>query len=94
MGEVLPSLQPRETPLVGVGIGEAVIIIIQVTTTGIIADTTVGGLIGLWCYFNYIPDYYTTVYVDGSPYYYCDGSYFQPYSDGYIGCTATNSYTI
>ncbi len=35
-------------------------------------------------YFNYIPDYYTTVYVDGSPYYYCDGSYFQPYSDGYM----------
>ena len=35
-------------------------------------------------YFDYIPDYYTTVYVDGSPYYYCDGSYFQPYSDGYM----------
>jgi hypothetical protein len=35
-------------------------------------------------YFDYIPDCYSTVYVDGSPYYYCDGSYFQPYSNGYM----------
>ena len=33
-------------------------------------------------YFTYLPDYYTTVYVDGSPYYYCDGYYFSPYSNG------------
>lgn len=35
-------------------------------------------------YLTYLPDDYTTVYVDGSPYYYCDGSYFQPYSNGYV----------
>jgi hypothetical protein len=35
-------------------------------------------------YLAYIPDYYTTVYVDGTPYYYCDGSYFMPYSNGYM----------
>jgi|GEM_PF-1022763 hypothetical protein len=35
-------------------------------------------------YVTYIPDDYTTVYVDGTPYYYCDGSYFSPYSNGYI----------
>ena len=33
--------------------------------------------------FYYLPDYYTTVYVDGTPYYYCDGSYFMPFSNGY-----------
>ena len=35
-------------------------------------------------YFTYLPDDYTTVYVDGTPYYYCDGSYFTPYSSGYM----------
>ena len=33
-------------------------------------------------YFTYLPDDYTTVYVDGSPYYYCNGYYFSPYSNG------------
>ena len=33
---------------------------------------------------TYLPDDYTTVFVDGSPYYYCDGSYFMPYSSGYV----------
>jgi hypothetical protein len=33
-------------------------------------------------YFTYLPDDYTTVYVDGAPYYYCDGYYFSPYSNG------------
>jgi hypothetical protein len=33
---------------------------------------------------TYLPDDYTTVYVDGSPYYYCNGSYFTPYSNGYV----------
>lgn len=33
-------------------------------------------------YFSYLPDDYTTYYVNGSPYYYCDGSYFSPYSSG------------
>lgn len=35
-------------------------------------------------YFSYIPDDYSTYYVDGTPYYYCDGSYFTPYSNGYM----------
>jgi hypothetical protein len=35
-------------------------------------------------YLTYLPDDYTTVYVDGTPYYYCDGSYFTPYSSGYM----------
>lgn len=35
-------------------------------------------------YFSYLPDDYTTVYVDGSPYYYCNGYYFSPYSNGYV----------
>jgi hypothetical protein len=35
-------------------------------------------------FMTYLPDDYTTVYVDGIPYYYCYGSYFAPYSNGYM----------
>jgi hypothetical protein len=35
-------------------------------------------------YFSSLPDDYVTYYVDGSPYYYCDGSYFTSYQDGYV----------
>lgn len=32
----------------------------------------------------YLPDDYTTIYVDGNPYFYGDGYYFSPYSNGYV----------
>lgn len=35
-------------------------------------------------FFTYLPDDYTIVYVDGTPYYYCDGSYFTTNSVGYV----------
>ncbi len=35
-------------------------------------------------YVAYLPDDYTTVVVDGAPYYYSGGYYFSPYSDGYV----------
>ncbi len=35
-------------------------------------------------YVTYLPDDYATVYVDGTPYYYCDGSYFTLSSNGYV----------
>jgi hypothetical protein len=36
-------------------------------------------------YLTSLPDDYTTYYdVDGDPYYYSDGSYFAPYSNGYM----------
>jgi len=35
-------------------------------------------------YVTSLPDDYTTYYVGGDPYYYSDGSYFTPYSSGYM----------
>lgn len=32
----------------------------------------------------YLPDGYRTVIVSGTPYYYCGGYYFRPYSSGYV----------
>ena len=33
---------------------------------------------------SYLPGGYTTVIVGGTPYYYCGGYYFRPYSSGYV----------
>jgi hypothetical protein len=35
-------------------------------------------------YLTYLPDDYTIVNIDGTPYYYCDGSYFASYANGYL----------
>ena len=32
----------------------------------------------------YLPDGYTTVIIGGTPYYFCGGYYFRPYSSGYV----------
>jgi hypothetical protein len=32
----------------------------------------------------YLPDGYTTLFVGGTPYYFCGGYYFRPYSSGYV----------
>jgi hypothetical protein len=39
---------------------------------------------GLGGYTTFLPAEYSTIIVDGNPYYYGDGYYFSPYSSGYI----------
>jgi hypothetical protein len=43
-----------------------------------VVSPSIGGFVA------YLPDGYTTVIVSGTPYYYCAGYYFRPYSSGYV----------
>jgi hypothetical protein len=41
-----------------------------------------------------LPPYHETVYVRGAPYYYYDGTYYRPYSTGYIVVPAPATTTV
>jgi hypothetical protein len=43
-----------------------------------VVSPSIGGFVA------YLPDGYTTVIVGGTPYYFCGGYYFRPYSTGYV----------